>query len=129
MKKPKQKACKECGKLFWPRNTLQKECSYACNNKAQAAKPTKRVKRIKPISDKKAEELSIYRPIRDDYLKEHTECEVNDCKNNSTHIHHKNGRNGKMLYDTDYFMAVCNKCHPQKIHENPEWSRSMGYLI
>jgi len=84
---------------------------------------------IKPISDKKAEDLKVYRKVRDAYLKEITECEVHDCSNKSTHIHHKSGRNGKTLYDDNLFMAVCNKCHPQRIHENPAWSRAMGYII
>lgn len=84
---------------------------------------------IKPISDKKAEELKIYRVKRDAYLKEITECEVRECNKKSTHIHHMNGRIGKNLYDDNMFMAVCNSCHPSKIHENPKWAREQGYLI
>ena len=84
---------------------------------------------IKPISDKKLEELAIYRVERDKYLKEHPICEVEDCNNPSNHIHHKNGRNGAMLYNKEYFMAVGGCCHPKRIHENPEWARENGYLV
>lgn len=95
----------------------------------QHLRTDKKEKAISPISEKKAEELAMYRPRRDKYLKENTVCEVRECSKPSTHIHHKNGRIGKMLYDVDFFMAVCNGCHPQKIHENPEWAREQGYLI
>lgn len=86
-------------------------------------------KRINPIADKRLEELAIYRIARDEYLLEHPICEVEGCVEKSTHIHHKKGRIGKLVYDKKYFMAVGDACHPKKIHENPEWSREMGYLI
>ena len=86
-------------------------------------------KSFKPISDKKAEELAIYRKVRDKYLKEHPMCEVKDCDKPSSHIHHMNGRNGATLYDDNYFMAVGICCHPKRIHENPAWARAMGYLV
>lgn len=95
----------------------------------QHLRTDKKQKVISPLSQKKADELKTYRPRRDKYLREHTKCEVKECNRPSTHIHHKNGRNGEMLYNVHYFMAVCNGCHPQKIHENPEWARAMGYLI
>jgi len=89
----------------------------------------KKSKAIQPISKKRLEELATYRPLRDKYLRENTECEVRECTNKSTHIHHKNGRIGAILYYVPYFMAVCNECHPEKIHENPAWARENGYLI
>jgi len=95
----------------------------------QYLRTDKKKKTINPISDKRLNELALYRPIRDKYLNENTSCEVRECDNKSTHIHHKNGREGKMLYDYNYFMAVCNECHPEKIHENPAWARENGYLI
>ena len=84
---------------------------------------------ISPISKRKAEELAIYRVKRDKYLKENDICEVKECDSGSTHIHHKNGRIGEMIHNHKFFMAVCNGCHPQKIHENPAWARENGYLI
>jgi hypothetical protein len=86
-------------------------------------------KRISPISEKKAEQLAIYRVKRDKYLSENTVCEVKDCNKPSSHIHHMNGRNGSMIYNEEYFMAVGICCHPKRIHENPAWARAMGYLI
>lgn len=89
----------------------------------------KKSKSIKLISDKKLEELAIYRPLRDKYLAEHPICEVKGCGRKTTNLHHKKGRIGKLLFDTEYFMACCELCHPQKIHNNPVWSRENGYLI
>lgn len=95
----------------------------------QNLRTDKKEKAISPLADKRAEELALYRTKREKYLKENTGCEVKECNNDSTHIHHKNGRNGARVHDHKYFMAVCNGCHPQKIHENPEWARENGYLI
>lgn len=131
MNGPKLKQCKAegCEEEFYQYNSLQRHCSGSC--KASDSENKKRTSgiKIKPVSDKRAEELAIYRPIRDAYLKEFTTCEVKECTNPSTHIHHKGGRLGKTVYDSNLFMAVCNGCHPSKIHLNPEWSRAMGYLI
>ena len=129
MKNLKKKICRnpKCSNEFTQYSSLQKYCSQRCMT--EDVKKKKKVNKIKPLSDKRAEELATYRPIRDKYLEEHPDCEVKDCDKKSTHIHHKNGRRGKMLYDDNYFMAVCNSCHPVRIHENPEWSRAMGYLI
>lgn len=89
----------------------------------------KKSKAIKPVSNKRLEELAIYRPLRDKYLAEHPICEVKGCERKTTNLHHKNSRVGKMLYATEYFMACCELCHPKGIHENPEWARENGYLI
>jgi len=88
-------------------------------------------KNIAPASEKKLKELAKYRPIRDKYLSENTECEVDDCSSSSTHVHHKAGRAGSLLYNPKYFMAVCNDCHPSRIHHeaNDGWARKKGYII
>lgn len=106
-------------------------CKYHQWMRTDKKSPSVKKKSIAPISDGRLEELAIYRPKRDKYLSENTECEVRECTNESTHIHHMNGRIGKMVYYVPYFMAVCNECHPEKIHFNPgpEWSRPEGYLI
>jgi len=84
-------------------------------------------KKIKHISDKRAEELKIYRHERDKYMAIHVKCECG-CGKDSQDLHHKNGRLGKMVYNVYYFMAVTRECH-DRIHNNPEWARKKGYLI
>lgn len=43
-------------------------------------------------------------------------------------IHHRAGREGRLLFDADYFMAVCPECHAH-IHANPEESYQLNRLI
>jgi hypothetical protein len=52
----------------------------------QYLRTDKKKKTINPISDKRLNELALYRPIRDKYLNENTSCEVRECDNKSTHI-------------------------------------------
>lgn len=93
-------------------------------------KPTKNKpkKRISPISENRAKQLAIYRPKRDEYMKNHPVCEVDGCNNPSNDLHHKNKRNGNRVYDEKYFMAICRSHHTQ-IDEDTVWARENGYLI
>jgi len=142
--KRKKKKCRnpECGKEFTPYKSTDKFCCAHCFYSCQETKESKPKKSFKPISDKKAYRLSIYRPLRDTYLKEHPVCEVHDCERATTNLHHKKGREHNifdddwardndipLLYDVRYFMACCDLCHPKRIHENPEWAYKHGYLI
>lgn len=130
----KLKTCNGCNKEkpIWKNDSGNKYCQY-CWNRIKAgdkkSAPVKKKKRISPISEKRAGQLATYRVLRDDYLLTHPVCEVHDCENNTTNLHHKNGRIGEMLFNTEYFMACCSVCHPQRIHENPAWARKHGYLI
>lgn len=132
-----------CKKEFRQYRSTDKYCSWGCSNAAREAKedqtPKKR-KPIKNISTSRIVDLATYRPIRDSYLSEHTQCEVRGCVRNSTNLHHKAGRQGyadqwardsgiKLLWDVRYFMACCEKCHPKRIHEDPEWARVQGYIL
>ena len=126
----KLKRCRECSTEFKPFKTTDKYCSFECANLNKKVSPAKKKqKRIKPVADKRLGELAIYRPRRDKYLIDNPTCEVHDCNNETTNLHHKNGRIGPMVYNVKYFMACCHVCHPQRIHENPEWARENGYLI
>lgn len=90
----------------------------------------KKVKRMRPFSKKRGEELDEYYSLRDKYLEEHEFCEVRGCNNKTTNLHHKKGRSGKLLTDVRYFMACCSECHPKKIHmEDPKWARENGYIL
>jgi 5-methylcytosine-specific restriction endonuclease McrA len=126
-KGPKEKECadSDCTNTFLQFNSLQKYCSGACKAKNTNTTPKKRAP-IKPISDKRAKELAEYRIVRDKYKEENPQCEK--CGDPMSDIHHKNGRNGKRVSDSEYFMSVCRPCHTW-IHENPEDARAMGWLI
>lgn len=101
----------------------KKMCKY-CYMKQ--SKPSK----IKPFSNKRKEQLDLYAKLSKEHLKNNPTCEVKECNNKSTNLHHKKGRTGKLLTDTRYFMACCSECHPAKIHEtHVQWAYDNGYLL
>ena len=93
----KLKTCNGCNKEkpIWKNDSGNKYCQY-CWNRIKAgdkkSAPVKKKKRISPISEKRAGQLATYRVLRDDYLLTHPVCEVHDCENNTTNLHHKNGK-------------------------------------
>lgn len=122
--------CSSENQLLYRRNPpMCKPCYWKDKMNRAKAKERKPKKRINPFSDKKLEALAKYRPLRDKYLSDNPTCQVDYCENPTTNLHHKAGRNGELLYDVRYFMACCSECHPQRIHENPEWAREKGYII
>ena len=82
-------------------------------------------KAIARISGYRKKEEAIYKIVREEYLKGVPNCE--NCNKPATELHHKNGRNGKRIYDVGYFMSVCRKCH-NWIHNNPKKARVLKYL-
>jgi hypothetical protein len=129
----KLKKCRECSTEFKPFKTTDKYCSFECAdaNKKPSAKKVypakKKQKRIKQISDSMAKKLVVYREVRDKYMKEHETCEFENCYSDANDLHHIRGR-GAYLSDTNYFMAIC-RGHHTWVHEHPEESRELGYLI
>lgn len=83
--------------------------------------------RIKPRSDKRAEEYKLYYPARKKYLEKHRYCECG-CGREATEIHHKKGKSGKLLYDKKYFMAVARPCH-RKMTDESKWAIKKGFSI
>ena len=120
------KICKECGNSFNEYKTTDKYCSYACASKN--AKP------IQKQSDKLKESLKLYKRIRKKFLADNKDksCPVAKLIFNQTlpvtEIHHKAGRIGSLLNNTDYFLAVSRKGHDW-IDNNPYLARRYGFLI
>ena len=88
-------------------------------------KSTKNTK-IKSVSNKKLEELKQYRILRDEYMSNHTICEVKDCNRLAEDLHHSKNR-AYYLCDVSVFKAVCRLCHT-RIHSEDKWARDNGYL-
>lgn len=111
----KKKNCKHCGKetYIYARGLCQfcYQKDYAIRYRQKQKKKPR--KRLKPIADKRAKELSIYRKERDKYMKEHPICEAHlpGCTIKATDLHHLRKRRGSNLYNPEYFMAVCRLCH------------------
>lgn len=65
-------------------------------------------KKIVKVSKKQKSRNAEYMVLRNQYLEEHTTCEV--CKLNlATEVHHKSGRIGDNLFKD--FCAICRECH------------------
>lgn len=91
--------------------------------KRPSAKPRPR---LRPVSKKRAEEERRYLKTRPAFLLAHPHCER--CKHNlATEVHHRAGREGKLLNDARHFMAVDRGCH-NWIQKNPNEARDAGWL-
>ena len=80
---------------------------------------------LKKISIKQSKRLREYREVRKQYLLYNQYC---FCGAMATDIHHKRGRIGNLLIDSNYFLSVCRGCH-KKIEENPKWAKENGYSL
>ena len=110
--------------------------------KINAEKNPKEVKAKKPlpkVSKKRAIENAKYTVKRLEFLgkPENRICPV--TKTETTDVHHKMGRIGfadswarmnniTLLLDSRFWLAVSRKGH-NKIEENPEWAKEMGYSL
>lgn len=134
----KTKTCSFCGKeseRLWYSNP--KCCpSYACRkayNELKSKKGTNtslstKVSKIKPISDKKAKELSVYRKLRDEYMKKHPVCEYPGCHSTNITLHHMAGRIGLNLINIGNFKSLC-MAHHRWVEEHPVEAKEMGLSI
>ncbi len=95
-----------------------KICGTKPENKAQ--------KPIARVSKKRLKQEYDYKKLRDAYLLIFPKCEVHNCDNKSSQIHHRQGRIGALLTDVNHFLAVCEPCH-KYIELNPIWSKEQGY--
>lgn len=86
------------------------------------------VKTPNKVSPKRAKENQEYLKLRDEYLIAYPSCEVEDCHNRATSIHHMKGRENGLLLDVKYFLAVCQDCHT-KITTDSNWAVNNGYSI
>ena len=86
----------------------------------------KRQFHIRRVSVKRKSETALYRLLRIEYLIEHPFCE-GLCGKRSTEIHHRAGREGKLLNDKRHFAAVCRTLHDW-IRDHPNQAREAGLL-
>lgn len=93
--------------------------------------------RLKPISDKRSNELKVYRTLRKEYLGLNRMCEAGliltaagidcGCTKWSTEIHHTAKRR-KNLNNTESWLPVCRRCHTW-IEENKSKARELHLLL
>lgn len=82
---------------------------------------------LRKLSGKRRKEVNLYLKARKIYLEAHLICEACNEKP-SDQIHHKKGRQGKLIHDVRYFMATDQECHAW-IENNREASRRQGWLL
>jgi hypothetical protein len=111
-------------------------CSEDCKNaffeltiKKLAEKREKKNKYvIKKVSKKRSGENAIYLQKRLVFLSlpENQVCPI--TKEQTTEVHHKKGRIGKLFLDEKLWLAVSRKGH-QWIEMNPEKAKELGYSL
>lgn len=69
--------------------------------------------------------LQVYWQMLPDFL-EGKRCPITGGK--ATEVHHMKGREGALLNDTKYWLAVSREGHI-RIENNPEWAKEMGYSL
>jgi hypothetical protein len=88
-------------------------------------KPLSRRSRLRRASKIRQTQLRTYSAARLAFLREHLLCAM--CGKIATEVHHKRGRIGVRLLDFEACLPLCLSCH-RKIHDNPGWARSQGFL-
>lgn len=97
--------------------------------------PAKRAKaaKIRPIASRRAKHQGRYSRLRKEYLEQNPVCHCcierkRSPTNPSVQIHHTAGREGELLNEVLFWMAICQECH-DKIHRLPAWAHRKGYLL
>lgn len=111
--------CKDCWK-----EKLASQGDYFPSKVVSVVK-NKKVATIKPISDKKAKELQVYRRVRDKYMKEHPICEYPGCHSTNITLHHMAGRVGLDLINIGNFKSLC-VAHHRWVEEHPKEAKKIG---
>lgn len=141
--KAKLKFCDECKeeRVIWKNDAGNRYCKF-CWSKKQAMTASKGVAKIplktnrksKPIpkrSVKRAKQEREYSKLRLTFLLSSPTCQAqlpNRCTGNSTDVHHKAGRIGSLLTDTDHWLSVCRGCHDW-IELHPKEAKALGFSI
>lgn len=122
--------CVRCGsfKIENEELGLCATCAHTQRRAERQASKVKVVAPVKKVSAKRASQNLQYAKLRKQYLEAYPACEVIDCNNKSSEIHHQKGRENDLLLDTNYFMAVCKSCH-HRITTDSKWALDNGYSI
>ena len=88
----------------------------------------KHLHKIRKVSKKRQEQLTVYKVKQHAFLMANTECAVKSkfCTGESTEIHHTKGRENDLLNDVRYFLAICTSCHIF-ITENSALAADLGF--
>lgn len=121
MEKPKNKPCKH---ILCPDNG---PCRRPIQKKNRT--PLKRSqKRLNPYSRKRAKINRVYSALSKQYVLDNPYCAIKSpvCTGRTQAPHHKRGRIGSNLTDTEHMIPSCNACNGYvEVHD--EWARENGF--
>lgn len=81
---------------------------------------------MRRVSRKHAAQLRRYTQLRRDFLDAQPRCGFpGGCVNAATEVHHKRGRVGDLLLDTNLWLGLC-RAHHAWITEHPAAAYEMG---
>jgi hypothetical protein len=131
----KLKKCSGCGndRPIWKNVTEEgirkKFCRQCWGARAPQPSIKKRVE-ISPRSEKRSKEERSYAARRILFLKDNPMCQaaLPSCNKFANQVHHKKGRIGDLLIDTQYWLAVCYTCHVW-IELNPNEAKELGFSL
>lgn len=85
--------------------------NHAIRKAEREARKVKIVKPVKKITEKRAKQNREYLEMREQFLEQYPVCQVKDCQNKATEIHHIQGRANDLLTNPENFLAICNEHH------------------
>lgn len=102
----------ECGNISENKDTGKcASCGHAERRAEKQAAKVKVVTPVKKITAKRAKQNSEYLVMREQFLEQYPVCQVKDCQNKATEIHHMQGKANDLLTNPENFMAICNDHH------------------
>ena len=90
-------------------------------------RPSPRTAPLRRMSDRRREEMALYKRLRLAFFRCHQHCQFPGCRRWAWDIHHMRGRRHGMLNRIEFWMTVCRD-HHEWIHRNPAQAASMGLL-
>ncbi len=124
--------CIGCGNVTYLTAKRCNNCYWPYRNKVNAEKPRKQQKNsvIPQKSDNQLQRDIAYAKARKAWMPFHPICEakLDKCTGIAIEVHHRAGRSGRALLDTENWLAVCRNCH-QWITEHSAESIKMGLSL
>lgn len=106
-------ACIECDnpKVENQDTGLCASCGAERRKAQRQARKTKVIVPVKKITEKRAKQNREYLEMREQFLEQYPVCQVKDCQNKATEIHHIQGRANDLLTNPENFLAICEAHH------------------
>lgn len=110
------------------RTELKRKKPLTAKTPPQGQSPLRRTP-LRQRSAKRATQMAGYLPLRNAYLAAHPWCQYPEgCNQRATDLHHKRGRSGLRLLDTEWFAASC-RFHNDEAETNTGHCLAVGWLV